>query len=406
MTGCGQERLLKLESVPAYWSVERFTDHQFVDDVSTKEKKQLLKTCKNKKTTALPSSYRILNTYEMYFSLKTLEMYGAQTEVFYLAEKENLYLACRSRDTHQLKIHPVEAKDHPWVKVEQGTDKTPLQTPTFFPVTEKQRTRHADQNREAKTEGDFSRRLAPFHNLHMPIAGQILVILTENNKEHVLVDVPTSFINQTTDFYLTTRPSGNGANATYHSITFESPGWYLQDRIVMTTYDQEKVDMTYHPLPETLTANQTIPYVTLRAKNDLDDMEEKTLSLRYQPVYQKVKLFEMDDEERNDGIKGFLHPTIESLQEGNIRKIGIMPDELSLALANELKQVTLEQPQGNKPSLQYFTLVDKGKTQTFTVYLKKRAQKTDVYLQDTTSKKGTKLSGELAAQLAEQIEGE
>ncbi|WP_214766127.1 MULTISPECIES: hypothetical protein [unclassified Exiguobacterium] len=406
MSGCGQERLLKLDSVPAYWSAERFVDRQFVDDVPAEQKKQMLKTCKNKKTTALLSSYRILNTYEMYFSLKTLEMYAAQTEVFYLAEKENLYLACRSRDTHQLKIHPVEAKDHPWVKVEQGTDKTPLQAPTFFPVTEKQRTRHADQNREAKTEGDFSRRLAPFHNLHMPIAGQILVILTENNKEHVLVDVPTSFINQTTDFYLTTRPSGNGANATYHSITFESPGWYLQDRIVMTTYDQEKVDMTYHPLPETLTANKTIPYVTLRAKNDLDDMEEKTLSLRYQPVYQKVKLFEMDDEERNDGIEGFLHPTIESLQEGNIRKIGIMPDELSLALANELKQVTLEQPQGNKPSLQYFTLVDKGKTQTFTVYLKKRAQKTDVYLQDTTSKKGTKLSGELAAQLAEQIEGE
>lgn len=397
---------MKLESVPAYWSAERFTDRQFVDDVPAEQKKQMLKTCMNKKTVELPSSYRILNTYEMYFSLKTLEMYGAQTEVFYLAEKENLYLACRSRDTHQLKIHPVKAKDHPWVEVDQGTDKKPLQAPTFFPVTEKQRTRHADQNREAKTEGDFSRRLAPFHNLHMPIAGQILVILTENNKEHVLVDVPTSFINQTTDFYLTTRPSGNGANATYHSINFESPGWYLQDRIVMTTYDQEKVDMTYHSLPETLTANQTIPYVTLRAKNDLGDMEEKTLSLRYQPVYQKVKLFEMDDEERNDGIEGFLHPTIESLQEGNIRKIGIVTDELSQALANELKQVTLEQPQGQKPTLQYLTLIDKGKTQTFTVYLKKRAQKTDVYLQDTTSKKGTKLSGELAAQLAEQIEGE
>ena len=75
LTGCGQERLLQLEPVPAYWTAYAFASGQYIEEeVTMKQKKQLLRTCMEKKTVSLPKSYRTLQTFGMFFTLNDLEL--------------------------------------------------------------------------------------------------------------------------------------------------------------------------------------------------------------------------------------------------------------------------------------------------------------------------------------------
>ena len=173
----------------------------------------------------------------------------------------------------------------------------------------------------------------------------------------------------------------------------------------MTAYKSDLIRMKQYPLPKTLPLNQTIPFVTLQIKGDQQMVEEKTLSIRYQPVYRPVDEYQIEAEP-TQGMTAYFHPTMTSFEKAKRSEMVTLPNQLSRAIAKELKAVTPEEPQGANTPFSYMTLLEDGNTQTFKVYVKKRANKTDLYLQEQRTKKSAKLSGDVARQVIEQLEEE
>lgn len=404
LTGCGQERLLQLEPVPAYWTAYAFASGQYIEEeVTMKQKKQLLRTCMEKKTVSLPKSYRTLQTFGMFFTLNDLELQPTPTEVVYLAQGQQLYVSCRSSKTHELRVHRVKAADHPWVRVTKGQDRAPMKAPALIPLTKEQQDRHVSTNRDTTAENEFARDLKPFYGLQLPVSGQLLFVMTESGKEHVIRNIPMSSLHQQAEFYLVSRRHADGS--TSRSLTFSRYDWEIMDRQIMTAYKSDLIRMKQYPLPKTLPLNQTIPFVTLQIKGDQQIVEEKTLSIRYQPVYRPVDEYQIEAEP-TQGMTAYFHPTMTSFEKAKRSEMVTLPNQLSRAIAKELKAVTPEEPQGANTPFSYMTLLEDGNTQTFKVYVKKRANKTDLYLQEQRTKKSAKLSGDVARQVIEQLEEE
>ena len=402
LTGCGQERLLQLEPVPAYWTAYAFASGQYIEEeVTMEQKKQLLRTCMEKKTVPLPKSYRTLETFGMFFTLNNLEVAPFPTEIVYLAQDKQMYVSCRSPKTQKLRVHRVKAADHPWVRMAKGEDRVPMKAPAIIPLTKEQQDRHVSVNQEMSADNEFARDLEPFHAFQLPISGQLLFVMTESGKEHIIRNIPMSSLHQQAEFYLVSRRHMDGS--TSRSLTFSRDGWDVTDRQIMTADKSTRIKTKQHSLPKTLPVNQTVPYLTLQVTKKERVVEEKTLSIRYQPVYRPVKEYQIEDEPTR-GIAVYFHPTMKSFEKAKLSEMVILPNQLSRAVAEELKAVTLEEPQGTRSPFSYMTLLEYGNTQTFQVYLKKRANKTDLYLQDQRTKKSARLSGELARQVSKELE--
>ncbi len=402
LTGCGQERLLDLKPVPSYWSAHSFASDEYSDqEVPVKQKKQLLRTCMQNKTVSLPKSYRTLQSFGIFFTLNNLEIAPFPTEIVYLAHGNQMYLSCRSPKTQELRVHPIKASDHPWVRLTEGPDRIALQAPVSIPLKEEQLDQHVSVNQEMSADNEFAKDLKPFHAFQLPISGQLLFVMTESGKEHIIRNIAMSSLHQKGEFYLVSRRHIDGS--TSRSLTFSRDGWDLADRQIMTAYKSNRIKTKQHSLPKTLPVNQTVPFVTFQFIKKERVVEEKTLSIRYQPVYRPVKEYQIEDEPTR-GITAYFHPTMKSFEKAKLSEMVILPDKLSRTVAEELKAVTLEEPQGTRSPFSYMTLLEYGNTQTFQVYLKKRANKTDLYLQDQRTKKSTRLSGELARQVSEKLE--
>jgi hypothetical protein len=402
LTGCGQERLLQLEPVPAYWTAYAFASGQYIEEeVTMKQKKQLLRTCMEKKTVPLPKSYRTLQAFGMVFSLNDLEFQPTPTEVVYLAQGQQLYVSCRSSKTHELRVHRVKAADHPWVRVTKGQDRVPMKAPAIIPLTKEQQDRHVSVNQEMSADNEFSRDLEPFHAFQLPISGQLLFVMTESGKEHIIRNIPMSSLHQQAEFYLVSRRHMDGS--TSRSLTFSRDGWDVTDRQIMTADKSTRIKTKQHSLPKTLPVNQTVPYLTLQVTKKERVVEEKTLSIRYQPVYRPVDEYQIEAEP-TQGMTAYFHPTMTSFEKAKRSEMVTLPNQLSRAIAKELKAVTPEEPQGANTPFSYMTLLEDGNTQTFKVYVKKRANKTDLYLQEQRTKKSAKLSGDVARQVREKLE--
>ncbi|MGE6555721.1 hypothetical protein [Exiguobacterium artemiae] len=401
LTGCGQERLLNLQPVPSYWSAHSFASNEYSDqEVPVQQKNQFLQTCLQKKTVSLPKSYRTLQSFGIFFTLNDLEIAPFPTEIVYLAQGDQMYLACRSPKTQELRVHPVKASEHPWVRLTENPDQIALQAPVSVPLTEEQQDQHVSVNQAMSADNEFAKDLKPFHMFQLPMAGQLLFVMTESGQEHIIRNIPLSSLHQQGEFYLVSRRQIDGS--TSRSLTFSRDGWDMADRQIMTADKFTRIKTKQHSLPKTLPVNQTVPFVTLQGIKKERVAEEKILSIRYQPVYRPVKEYQIEDEPTR-GVTAYFHPTMRAFEKAKLSEMVILPNKLSRAITEELKAVTLEEPQGTRSPFSYMTLLEYGNTQTFNVYLKKRANKTDLYLQDQRTKKSARLSGELARQVSEKL---
>jgi len=401
LTGCGQERLLDLQPVPSYWSAYSFVSDEYSDqEVPVEQKNQMLRTCMQNKTVSLPKSYRTLESFGMIFTLNQPGVAPLPTEVVYLAQGNQMYLSCRSQKTQELRVHPVKASDHPWIRLTKGSDHVGLQAPVSIPLTKEQLDRHVSANQDMNADNEFAKELNPFHAFQLPMAGQLLFIMTESGQEHIIRNIPLSSHHQQGEFYLVSRRHIDGS--TSRSLTFSRDGWDMTDRQIMTADKSTRIKTKQLSLPKTLPVNQTVPFVTLQVVKKERVVEEKTLSVRYRPLYRPVKEYQLEEEAH--GITAYFHPTMKSFEKAKLSEMVILPERLSRAMTEELKAVTLEKPQGTRTPFSYMTLLEYGNTQTFNVYLKKRANKTDLYLQDQRTKISARLSGELARQVIEEIE--
>lgn len=401
LTGCGKEQLLHLKPVPAYWSAHSFASDEYSDqEVPVEQKEQLLRTCLQNKTVDLPKSYRTLETFGLFFTLNDLEIAPLPTEIVYLAKGKQMYVSCRSPKNQQLRVHPVKVSDHPWVRLTESPDRTALQAPVSIPLTEEQSDHHLAVNQEMSADNEFAKDLKPVHALQLPMAGQLLFVMTESGQEHIVRNIPLSSLHQQGEFYLVSRRHLDGS--TSRSLTFSRDGWDMTDRHILTADKSARIKTQQYAFPKTLPVNQNVPFATLQVTKKGRITEEKMLSVRYRPVYRPVKEYQLEDEPR--GITAYFHPTMKSFEQAKHSEMVILPERLSRAVAEELKTVTLEKPQGASSPFSYMTLLEYGNTQTFHVYLKKRANKTDLYLQDQRTKKSARLSGELARQISEELE--
>lgn len=112
------------------------------------------------KTVSLPKSYRTLETFGMFFTLNNLGIAPFPTEIVYLAQGNQMYLSCRSPKTQDLRVHPVKASDHPWVRLTKDSDHVALQAPVSIPLTEEQMDRHVSVNQEMSVDNEFAKDLA------------------------------------------------------------------------------------------------------------------------------------------------------------------------------------------------------------------------------------------------------
>jgi len=360
----------------------------------------MLRTCMQNKTVSLPKSYRTLETFGMFFTLNNLGIAPFPTEIVYLAQGNQMYLSCRSPKTQDLRVHPVKASDHPWVRLTKDSDHVALQAPVSIPLTEEQMDRHVSVNQEMSVDNEFAKDLKPYHAFQLPISGQLLFVMTESGQEHIIRNIPLSSLHQQGEFYLVSRRHIDGS--TSRSLTFSRDGWDMTDRQIMTADKSTRIKTKQLSLPKTLPVNQTVPFVILQDVKKERVVEEKTLSVRYRPLYRPVKEYQLEEEPH--GITAYFHPTMKSFEKAKLSEMVILPERLSRAMTEELKAVTLEEPQGTRTPFSYMTLLEYGNTQTFNVYLKKRANKTDLYLQDQRTKKSARLSGELARQVSEELE--
>lgn len=394
LTGCGSERLLQLKPLPDYWEAINFSNGSF-EPVPKKQSARLLQTCQDTKNVVkMPKQYRTLDTYGLYFSLQNIGTYTSPIELQYIAQGNQFYLTCRSQKTFRLSAHPIKQADHPWLKQTSGQDRTPITAPTLNVHTSDKATK---RKQEVVDVSNQVQRVS----VELPSKGQLLLIEEEDGQKETIFGLPASFTYS--EFELSLEKTTDGLPSTTFTLQFKGDQ-YLNQRDVLRNLGKRPVKLTYHPLPDTLPADKTIPYLTFRS-TDAEQPVTKTISLRYETDVKDIPVHGFNGiGDDNKKIQGFLHPNDTALREADFRQLSLLSDKLAKQVADELKEVTLETPQGNRADVRYLTLIQSGKLQTFDVYLKARANKTDVYLKDIRTKKAAKLSGEVAANLLTEVE--
>ncbi|MGX8238193.1 hypothetical protein [Exiguobacterium undae] len=395
LTGCGSEQLLQLERNPNYWEAINFSDEIF-EPVPKKQSAYLLKICEStKKTASLPKQYRTLGEYGLYFNLEQVGTYTPPIELQYIATGDTYYLTCRSPKTNRLTAHQIQLKNHPWLKPTSGQERSPITEPVLAV-----RTYSKAEKRKAEAV-DVSQHVQRL-SIEFPVTGQLVFSeKDEDGQQQSLFGLPASFFQPKLE--LSFEKTTDGLPSTTYALMIKSDQYFNQENIVKSI-GEPTVDLTYHPLPDVLPANKTIPYVTFRSK-DTEKPLNKTISLRYETKVKDIRVRGFNGiGNDNKEIHGFLHSNDAALKEGNFRQLSLLPDKLAKRISNDLKEVTLEKVQGKRTDIRYMTLIQNGKSQSFELYLKERANKTDIYVKDTKTKKAAKLSGEVAANLLTEVE--
>ena len=354
-----------------------------------------------KKTVSLPESYRILKNFGMFFSLDNLGIAPFPTEIAYLAHGNQIYLSCRSPKTHELRVHPIQASKHPWIRLTKKPDQKILHTPVSISLSEEQLEQHRSVNQRMNIDNEFVQDLRPFYALKLPISGQLLFIVTEKGKDRIVRNIAMSTLHQHSEFYLVSRHHTDGS--TSRLLTFSRDGWDTTDRQIITVDKLHQIKMSQLPFPKKLPSDQTVPFMKLQITKNQKVVKEKTISIRYQKDYRPVKEYPIEDEPTHE-VKAYFHPTMNSFEKAKLNEMVILSDKLSQTITEELKAVKLEKLQNTRKAFSYMTLLEYGNTQTFKVYLKKRANKTDIYLQDRKTKKSAKLSSDVARQVLKRLD--
>ena len=395
LTGCGTESLLQLERNPNYWEAINFSDDLF-EPVPKQQSAYLLQTCENtKKTAPLPKQYRTLGEYGLYFNLQQIGTYTPPIELQYIATGDTYYLTCRSPKTYRVTAHPIQLKNHPWLKPTSGQERKPITEPA---LTVRTYNKAAKRKEEVVGVSKNVQRLS----IEFPVTGQIVFLEKEKDgKQKPLFGLPASF--SYPEIELSFEKTTDGLPSMTYTLMIKSDQYFNQEDII-NRMGKQSIDLTYHPLPDVLPVNKTIPYVTFQSK-DTEKPLNKTISLRYETTVKDIRPRGFNGiGNDNKEIHGFLHPNDAALKEGNFRQLSLLPDKLAKRISNDLKEVSLEKLQGKRADIRYMTLIQNGKSQSFEVYLKARANKTDIYVKDAKTKKTAKLSGEVATDLLTELE--
>ena len=313
----------------------------------------------------------------------------------YIATGDTYYLTCRSPKTNRLTAHPIQLKEHPWLKSTSGQERSPITEPA---LTVRTYNKAAKRKAEAVDVSKNVQRLS----IEFPVTGQLVFLeKEEDGQQQPLFGLPASFSYPKLE--LSFEKTTEGLSSKTYALMIKSDQYFNQEDVVKTI-GKQAVDLTYHPLPDILPVNKTIPYVTFQSK-DTEKPLNKTISLRYETTVKDIRVRGFNGiGNDNKEIHGFLHPNDAALKEGNFRQLSLLPDKLAKQVSNDLKEVTLEKTQGKRADIRYMTLIQNGKSQSFELYVKARANKTDIYVKDTKTKKTAKLSGKVAADLLTEVE--
>lgn len=385
---------MELKRSSTYWEAINYTDEAY-EPVLKKQSARLLQTCEEKKhIVTMPKRYRTLDTYGLYFNLQQLGNYTAPIELQYISTGNDYYLTCRSPKTSRLTTHSIQLNDHPWLKQKKGQEFSAVAEPV---LTTRTFEKAMKRKHEVIDETGQIRRVF----VQFPVTGQVVFLEEEDGQQQPLFGLPASFVYQKLE--LSIEKTTDGLPSTTYTLLLKDD-LYQNQQDLLTHHGKQSARLTYHPLPDVLPANKTIPYLTLRSEDPEEPMH-KTISLRYETTVKDLPVRGFNGiGTDNKEIHGFLHPNEEALREGNFRQLSLISDKLAKRIADELKDVTLEKPQGSRADIRYLTLIQDGKVQTLDLYLKTRANKTDFYVKDIRTKKTAKLSGKLATALAAELE--
>lgn len=394
LTGCGTEQLLHLQRSSTYWEAIKYTKEAY-EPVSKKQSALLLKTCENtKNVVAMPKHYRTLDTYGLYFNLQQIGTHTRPIELQYIATDKDYFVTCRSPKTFRLTAHPIQLQDHPWLKQTDGLEHSLISEPALTPRLSDKATKR--KHEVVDVSGNIQR-----VSIEFPVTGQVVVLEKEDGKQKTLFGLPASFAYPTLE--LSVEKTTDGLPSSTYALLLKGDLYQNQQDLVKS-FGKQSAKLTYHPLPDVLAADKTIPYLTLQSEDPEQPMK-KTISLRYETTAKDIPVRGFNGVGTdNKEIHGFLHPNEAALREGNFRQLSLLSDKLAKRVADELKDVTLEKPQGKRADVRYLSLIQDGKIQTFDMYLKTRANKTDLYLKDIRTQKAAKLSGELATAVTAELE--
>ncbi|AFS70571.1 hypothetical protein [Exiguobacterium antarcticum] len=385
---------MELKRSSTYWEAIKYTKEAY-EPVSKKQSALLLQTCENtKNVVAMPKHYRTLDTYGLYFNLQQIGTHTRPIELQYIATDKDYFVTCRSPKTFRLTAHPIQLQDHPWLKQTDGLEHSLISEPALTPRLSDKATKR--KHEVVDVSGNIQR-----VSIEFPVTGQVVVLEKEDGKQKTLFGLPASFAYPTLE--LSVEKTTDGLPSSTYALLLKGDLYQNQQDLVKS-FGKQSAKLTYHPLPDVLAADKTIPYLTLQSEDPEQPMK-KTISLRYETTVKDIPVRGFNGVGTdNKEIHGFLHPNEAALREGNFRQLSLLSDKLAKRIADELKDVTLEKPQGKRADVRYLSLIQDGKIQTFDMYLKTRANKTDLYLKDIRTQKAAKLSGELATAVTAELE--
>ncbi|WP_426271978.1 hypothetical protein [Exiguobacterium sp. R-17] len=403
LAGCGKEQYLDLTYDANYWGgISTTFDVQEIPDLPKKQTAALLKGCQQKPDmTHLPDRYVQHEGFDLYFLPPSVQGREFQ-HVRFLSDEKKDYLACQPIRHADYAVHQIKRSDYPFVDWSKQPVTTKSTVVRFKPVPKKVMDQQKQENEESKQSKEMGHYLFPSYQLSLPPEGQFVLFMKDKNKDKEQTLFETTESRADSELNLAFRVIPN-SGLQHTSIELMTSGdrigvpSVIQDHVIGQSYQIERKQ-----LPATLSVGQTVPFATVRKKEEGKIVQETSLYMRLNQTYKKPANYKYGFlDASSTTYVGYIHDSPKQLVDSDFKFISAIPDKLAKKMAQELKETDVMEPQGTKLKQKKLTLIRKGKSQTFELFERKRAKKLEIYVVKLGSKKGAKLSGTTSEALSE-----
>ncbi|KSU47996.1 hypothetical protein AS033_15195 [Exiguobacterium indicum] len=403
LAGCGKEEYLDLTYDANYWGgISTTFDGQEIPDLPKKQTAALLKVCQQKPDMKhLPDRYVQHEGFDLYFLPRSVQGREFQ-HVRFLSDEKKDYLACQPIRHADYTVHQIKRSDYPFVDWSKQPVKAKSTIVRFKPVPKKVMDQQKQENEESKQSKEMGHYLFPSYQLSLPPEGQFVLFMKDKSKddEQTLFETTESLSGSELNLAFRVIPNSGLQHTSIELMTSGDrigiPS-VIQDHVMGQSYQIERKQ-----LPDTLSVGQTVPFATVRKKEEGKIIQETSIYMRLNPTYEKPANYKyVFFDTSPTSYVGFIHQSPKQLVESDYKFVSAIPDKLAKKIAQELKETDVMEPQGTKLNQKKLTLMRQGKSQTFELFERKRAKKLEIYVVKKGTKNGAKLSGTTSEALSE-----